>query len=347
MIKKCIECGTTESRKWYKKENGFLCQRDYRHSRYVARQEEIKAYQKSYYQSNRNDIISKALSKYHNAKVTDSRCHQKIIRDKLLEDDLKRLGSQIRQVPIFEYELSQENFTAEHRQFIETYEWLGHVGNSPKWIFVARCHGHLAGVVLLNEPNCYSKNLLKDIDTQKLECLIQRGACASWAHEHLGSKLIRFACKEMVRNTTKRIFVAYSDPKANEIGTIYQACGFDYLGNKYGARYAYKHPTYKKKKVFSAQSLKRTSTLKKYLASRGITWKKEWEKPNGFKDSSKLPRDIKQSWDMWAKKIIQESKRIKRDTKGKYVLVLGKDRREQAYLNRQKKYIKQTYPKRS
>jgi hypothetical protein len=43
----------------------------------------------------------------------------------------------------------------------------------------------------------------------------------------------------MVKNTDKRVFSGYSDPKANEVGIIYQACNFEYLGNNFGNYYFY------------------------------------------------------------------------------------------------------------
>lgn len=44
----------------------------------------------------------------------------------------------------------------------------------------------------------------------------------------------------MVKNTQYRLFTAYSDTEAKELGTIYQACNFYYLGKKSGAGYQYK-----------------------------------------------------------------------------------------------------------
>jgi hypothetical protein len=275
-----------------------------------------------------------------------STCHQKIIRDNRLEQDLAIVGKDILEVPLSEYILQMVPFESRHRKFIETYEWLGSVGNSPKWTFEAICDGHLAGVILFNEPSSYSKNLLH-INTKEMECLIQRGACASWAHRHLGSKLVMFGCRWLAANTSKKIFVAYSDPEANEIGTIYQACNFDYLGNGFGATYKYKHATFKKGNYFSAQTLRRTSTLKGFLKTLNISWNTEWQKENGFKDLSKLPVNLKEMWYSWGDNIIKESQKIKVTPKGKYVLVLGRNKREQNFLNKEKKYEKESYPKRT
>ena len=71
------------------------------------------------------------------------------------------------------------------------------------------------------------------------EKLISRGACISWAPKNLGSWLIMNSIKHMVKHTEFRVFSAYSDPEAKELGTIYQACNFIYLGQKSGTAAQY------------------------------------------------------------------------------------------------------------
>jgi hypothetical protein len=296
--------------------------------------------------NNDNEIVTKSYRWFGmNPSIKPKNvCHQKIIKDSLLIQDLEHLGKDILDQPLSNYIIQMVPFESKHKEFIETYEWLGTVGNSPKWTCEATCNGHLAGVILFNEPSNYSKNIL-DSNTKKMECLIQRGASASWAHKHLGSKMVMFGCNWLVKNTEKRIFVGYSDPSANEIGTIYQACNFDYLGNTFGATTIYIHPNFKNGKTFTPQSLRRTAVLKKYLKSVGINWDKNWEKPNGFKDLIKLPKEYKEMWYQWGNNILKESKKYTIPTKGKYVLILGSNRREQRALDRIKIYAKQTYPK--
>ena len=339
----CGVCGTDKSTTWVKhpdKQN-HLCSEHYKEifdqkNKFYDALIDTDSLYKSYYKT----IYGRQYS--HDNRI----CYQKTIREKRLEEDLASIGKNILNEPIDSYQINMVPFDTKHREFIETYEWLGTIGNSPKWTCEATCNGHLAGVILFNEPASYSKNILNE-DTKGLECLIQRGACASWAHKHLGSKMIMFGCRWVAKNTSKKIFVAYSDPAANEIGTIYQACNFDYLGNSYGAKYRYKHSTFKNGKLFSAQSLRRTSVLKQFLKNTGIRWDKSWEKANGFKDLSKLPIEYKNMWYAWGDKILKDSKKVKQESKGKYVLVLGKDRREQKTLNERKLYKAQTYPKRT
>jgi hypothetical protein len=274
-----------------------------------------------------------------------SLCHQYKLRQKYLKEDLKFLGFDPSFLRTNSFEYSVEEMDIGIISFIERYEWLGTIGVNPKWIFTARFHGLLGGVILINEPNAYSKILGED--TRKYEALIQRGACASWTPKNLGSRLVMFALNWMVQNTEKKCFVAYSDFEAGEIGTIYQACNFEYLGSSFGNRYVYKHPTFKNGEIFSDQTLKRTSTLKKWLKDNNISKEKEWFKENGFKDIKSIPKDILDNWVSWRKQILAESIKISQQQKGKYVLVLGKNKTEQKKLNKMKQYIPKKYPKRS
>ena len=59
--------------------------------------------------------------------------------------------------------------------------------------------------------------------------LLSRGACAHWAHPHSASKLIRRSMDLLPERF--EIVTATVDEAAGEIGTIYQACGFDYVGS--------------------------------------------------------------------------------------------------------------------
>src|SRR5271166_5503443 len=210
-MKLCIKCNSNkEHTDFYKKASA----KD-GHSSYC------KSCYKLYDQSDKAKNIRK---QYLNSKKSDI-CHQKIIRDKQLIKDLQ-LGLPLNP-PINEFILAQEKLNKEHRAFIKKYEWLRSIGFGVRYVFTARYNGILGGVVMIAEPNGYQFG-------QKLEALIQRGACAGWTPINLGSKLIMFSCSWMVKNTDKRIFTAYSDPEAGEIGTIYQACNFDYLGQKFG-----------------------------------------------------------------------------------------------------------------
>jgi hypothetical protein len=273
------------------------------------------------------------------------KCHQRIIREQRLETDLANLNFDSSNLKASDFSLNQEILNSEIIDFIKTYEWLGNIGTKPKWVFTARYNNLLGGVVLINEPSSYSNVLGKD--TKKYEALIQRGACASWTPKNLGSRLIMFSCKEMVKITPKRAFVAYADSSANEVGTIYQACNFDYLGCNFGTKNMLIHPDFKKGAPFSKQSLYRTSTLKKWAKENNVKIEPSWIKENGFKDLSKIPQDVNKAWKNWINNIVKESEKIQISPKGKYILVLGSSKKDSLKLNSLKNYTPLPYPKRS
>jgi hypothetical protein len=69
----------------------------------------------------------------------------------------------------------------------------------------------------------------------KRTAYISRGACVPHAPKNAGSFLTRYACRMASQDFGWRVFFAYSDTHdASEIGTIYQACGWFYLGEGLG-----------------------------------------------------------------------------------------------------------------
>lgn len=58
--------------------------------------------------------------------------------------------------------------------------------------------------------------------------LLSRGACVWWAHPHSASHLIRQSMKMLPDKY--EVVTATVDELAGEVGTIYQACGWSYVG---------------------------------------------------------------------------------------------------------------------
>lgn len=290
------------------------------------------------------DIKTIILKKLNQKSKEDTRSHQYLKKLQWSQSDTESLNFDHDTLRASDFKLDKEEYSSELVKFIEKYEWLGSVGTIPKWCFTARHNKKLAGVVMVNEPTSYS--LLMGPDTPKLEALIQRGATASWTPKNLGSRLVMYSCRWMVQHTTKRLFVGYGDPKAREIGTIYQACNFDYLGDTFGTAFLYQNEDIKRGMPFSAQTLKRTSSFKKWCKENDIEMRDSWFKDNGYKNLKAIPTDIKKAWYLWIKGILDSSDKIPVDKKHKYVILIGKDRREERELIKARRYRPKTYPKR-
>ena len=92
----------------------------------------------------------------------------------------------------------------------------------------------------------------------------------------MGSWLVSRACKWMVQNTEFRVFEAYSDPLAKELGTIYQALNWTYLGQTSGTAKVYLDPKNKDRGWFSDRDFRKKSKYKMYAEQLGID-KKKWD----------------------------------------------------------------------
>lgn len=261
-------------------------------------------------------------------------CQQYNIRIKNYNDDILEAGltdDEVKILKISDFELQFEekkNIFNEVKNFIERHEQLGKVSLYPTHFFTARYKGILAGVVIMDMPNAFSK-LLGD-DTKQIERLISRGACVSQSPKNLASKLISFAMNQMVKNTQYRLFTAYSDTEAKELGTIYQACNFYYLGKKSGASYQYKIESGKQ---VSDRYFRSRSVYKKLAKQNNILWKDEQQKGDLVyfdKMSEEIAKKIKQL----SKDYQNSCEKRKLENKHKYAYVLGANKKETKKLRK-------------
>lgn len=115
-------------------------------------------------------------------------------------------------------------------RFIREYEWLGNIG-AAKYCFGLWIGNDLAAVACYTAPAAplaYHRLLGKDIGSAVF--LLCRGASTYWAPKWAASKIISGSLRHLHREFGARAVVAYADPKAGEIGTVYQAANALYLG---------------------------------------------------------------------------------------------------------------------
>jgi len=154
----------------------------------------------------------------YRGKKFDPYCFQRQLRD--MKDTGERVG--------LEGEVREIDFhTAQ--DFILEFEWLGTMGTTQfsYGLFVddrltaVACFGLTAGTHALVEPFG---------EERKNEGIVLvRGACAPWSHEHTSSYFIG-KVMPLVRERGYRFVIAYSDPEAGEIGTVYQATNWIFYG---------------------------------------------------------------------------------------------------------------------
>jgi len=286
----------------------------------------------------------------------ENHCWQYEIRQQNLSNDLKEANltkkeHQSLHINDFEFSYVPKEDKAqcdEIKQFIERHEWLGKL---PIWLthrFTARLkkNGNLAGVIIMATPNSFS-NILGEENKDK-EKLISRGACISWSPKNLASWLLMKSIKWMVQNTEFRAFSAYSDPEAKELGTIYQACNFFYLGQKFGAGSQYLDSENPKRGWFGSSGFADRSQIVRYAKKLEIEWQPEWYKFVGKKKNYKkvnwatIPENVAQQLKQERKAHQDRCQKRPSPSKHKYIYILGRSKKETKEL---KKLFNQYNPK--
>jgi len=145
----------------------------------------------------------------------------------------------------------------------------------------------------------------------------------------------------MVENTQYRLFTAYSDPTAKELGTIYQACNFFYIGQKSGTTKRYINPY--TGKVVSDRYFRQKTAYRKFAQEMDIEWVKGWHHATGM-NWHNIPDDIELKLRDYSKKKQKESKCIEFPSKHKYAYILGIDKRETKSLKKIFNTRNKTYP---
>jgi hypothetical protein len=276
-------------------------------------------------------------------------CWQYDIRLNNREQDLLEASlteEEVKDLKISDFVFAHEEKSLIHdevKNFIIKHEWLGKMSLYPTHYFTARYNGILAGVIIMDMPNAFSKLLGEG--TRKIERLISRGACISWSPKNLATALISFSMKWMVKNTRFRLFIAYSDVEAKELGTIYQASNFYYIGKTSGAKKQYKIES---GRWVSDRYFRSRSVYKRKAKENGIIWNDDWQQRDRIIWDN-IPDDIEQKIRAYAKEYQNSCDEKEIPAKHKYCYVLGSTPKETKFLRKKfeklnKKKIK-PYPK--
>ncbi len=271
-------------------------------------------------------------------------CWQYEIRLRNLESDLKDAGltkEDMEKLKVTDFQfrpITKNEDKKEAIEFIKRHEWLGNLSQYTTHWFGAYYHNSnqgllgrdiLAGVILMNMPNAFSKLLGED--TKEIERLVSRGACISWSPKNLASSFLMWCINWMVKNTQYRLFTAYSDPTAKEIGTIYQACNFYYLGANSGTTTRYINPY--TGKVVSDRFFRVRSAYKKYAQELGIKWDRSWNNDQKMLWEN-VPPEIEKKLRDFSKTKQSNAEKVDFPSKHKYAMVLGASKAETKELKR-------------
>ena len=260
-------------------------------------------------------------------------CHQFKVKLQNLDEDLNSFGLNIEQAKKikltdlkFKYiDKSSHGECREIAAFIQRHEWLKKMPNRPTHRFAAYYGDKLIAVNVLGTP--YAKSKLLGKGNWGLEKLIARGASLSFAPSNIGSWLIMKSIKWMVMNSEFRFFTAYCDTEAKELGSIYQACNFIYVGRKSGGKKEYFDPNHPRRGWFSDRVARRAGQYKKFAKNLGIQWRAEWSKDCSM-NWHNMPKVIEEVLKFASKDYLNNCQFKNCVPKHKYILILGRNKRE-------------------
>jgi hypothetical protein len=155
--------------------------------------------------------------------------YQKAIRDVIAKIEGPKQNAPVTMEGAYVTKISNQ----QAGEIILKYEWLGTMGRPQS------CYGlwfnidgipSLAGVVCFGFATGRQASNVCGKENAKLAIALERGACVYWAPKNAASWFLPKAMALASKEKGWKIFFAYSDPAANELGTIYQACNWIYLG---------------------------------------------------------------------------------------------------------------------
>jgi hypothetical protein len=157
--------------------------------------------------------------------------HQKIIRDKRAVTDLQNLfGNYWKDLDLdLNKAVVREIDLASASKIIVEYEWLGCMPAVNFYSYGIFFNDICGGVVVFGQEYTENLGVWDKYDYTGKIILLSRGVCLHWTPINTNSKLIMAAIKLLPEKY--KIVTCTTDHLAGEIGTIYQACNFYYVGS--------------------------------------------------------------------------------------------------------------------
>jgi hypothetical protein len=117
---------------------------------------------------------------------------------------------------------------SEARAIIEQHEYLGTMPAIATHAFGLFFGDRIGGAVVYGDEYAENRGVWDRCGFTGKIIALKRGVTLPWAHPHSASKLIRRSMALLPDRF--KVVTATCCKAAGEIGTIYQACGFDYVG---------------------------------------------------------------------------------------------------------------------
>jgi hypothetical protein len=161
-------------------------------------------------------------------------CERTAMLPDLLLEEKKALATDFKNAIVREISL------AEAKPLVMSQEWLGNLG-SAEYAYGLFFGGYLGGTVCFGRTaGTHVRNSVCGPKYADKVITLTRGCCCFWADHPVVSKgkvhtgaaasyLITHACKQMTQRGYN-VFIGYADPKAGEVGVIYQSLGWLHCG---------------------------------------------------------------------------------------------------------------------
>lgn len=180
------------------------------------------------------------LSKDFEDFPANGKAFQRVIRERMAEQPDPLLSEKMALAADFKNATVREISLAEARNLVVAQEWLGNLPGGTEHAFGLFFGNYLAGCVCFGSTAgtkvkasvCGSEHAGK-VTTLTRGCTlpfadpIRRSADGRTHTGSAASFLISAACREMTKKGYN-VFVAYADPKANELGVVYQSVGWQF-----------------------------------------------------------------------------------------------------------------------
>ncbi len=159
----------------------------------------------------------------------------------------------------------------------------------------------------------------------------------------MASWLLSKSTHWMAKNTGTRLFTAYSDVEAKELGTVYQASNFIYLGQAAGTVKQYFDPLNPSAGWFSDRDFRKLGKLIKYGKAAGYTREELNLYKKGYTlDWSRMPTKMEEGIKEQQRKHKERCEERVVPPKHKYIQILGATPSETKKL---RKRFKKAFPK--
>lgn len=166
-------------------------------------------------------------------RANPSKCYQRHIRELYAEIESRPQIESVKGARV-------ERITSEEAKIIILkFEWLRTMASGTIACYGLKLNGELLGAVCFSclggkiRQICVGSTVAETQALAERTVCLARGACVPWAPKNAASFLVRNACRQSHKDFGWNIFFAYSDHTAGEVGTIYQACGWYFIGDNF------------------------------------------------------------------------------------------------------------------